>query len=346
MKNVVYLILVTVLMFILAPASQTQPEAVEESEKPAKKLGIKVEEYELNNGLKLLVIPKPTVPVVSTYVWYKVGSIDETPGNSGMAHFLEHMMFKGSKNYNVGEVDRVTVRNGGSNNAFTGNDYTGYYINLPKSRYHEALKIEADRMEHLTLDLAEFDAEKKVVQSESDISADDPSERMWSRLNNLLHGKHHVYSHPILGWPQDIQDCTRRDMRLFYERHYHPNHATIVLAGDITGKEALADVKAMFDSIPRGPELDRPKLTDIKFKGPVEIEEKSESQLVQFVQMYLTVEAGHSDEAALEVLGSVVGGGVTSRLNKQIVEKDKVAVSIGGGNWSRKLAGMFYITGA
>ncbi|MCF6227298.1 MAG: insulinase family protein [Planctomycetes bacterium] len=345
MKAAVSVVLALCLLVSITQVTFTQSDPTPKAEKLDRDTGIKVEEFTLDNGLKLLVIPKPTVPVVSTYVWYKVGSIDETPGRTGMAHFLEHMMFKGSKNYKVGEVDRVTVRNGGSNNAFTSFDYTGYYIDLPKSRYHEALKIEADRMAHLTLDLSEFDAEKKVVQSESDISADNPNGRMWMRLNNLLHGKHHVYAHPILGWPQDISDCTRRDMRLFYDAHYHPNHATIVLSGDITGKEALADVKKMFDSIPRGPELKRPKLVDIPFKGPIEIEEKSDSQVVQFGREYLTVEAGHKDEAALEVLGSVLGGGVTSRLYKQIVEQDKIATSIGSGHWSRRLAGMFSVWG-
>ncbi|MDC1142996.1 pitrilysin family protein [Planctomycetota bacterium] len=346
MKYAVSILLAVAMLLAFASVNLTQPDQPADADSAKDSKDLNVEEYVLDNGLKLLVIPKPTVPVVSTYVWYKVGSIDETPGNTGMAHFLEHMMFKGSKNYKVGDVDRVTVRNGGSNNAFTSFDYTGYYINLPKSRYHEALKIESDRMAHLTLDLAEFESEKKVVQSESDISADEPNSRMWMRLNNLVHGKHHVYSHPILGWPQDVKDCTRRDMRLFYERHYHPNHATIVLSGDITGKEALADVKAMFGAIPKGPELNRPKLEPIRFKGPVEIEEKSDSQVVQFAREYLTVHAGHPDEAALGVLGSILGDGVTSRLNQQVVEKDQVAVSIGAGHWSRRLAGMFSIWGA
>lgn len=302
-----------------------------------------VSEHVLDNGLKLLVVNRPGVPLVSTYIWYKVGSIDETPGRTGMAHFLEHMMFKGSRNYKVGEVDKVTVRNGGSNNAFTSNDYTGYYFDLPKSRYEEGLKIESDRMRHLTLDLAEFEAEKKVVQSESDISADDPSSQLWEEMNGKLFGPTHPYSHPVLGWPQDIEDITRRDMRLFYDKHYHPNHATIVMVGDISSEEALASVNEHFGSIPRGPELKRPEPTEIHFEGPQTVEVTSPADLIVMARQYLTVRAGHKDAAALDVLGMIMGSGVTSRFYRELVEKQRLAAGASCGHYDQKLAGSFWM---
>ena len=161
-------------------------------EKPAAEVqGLDVAEFTLDNGLRVLVVNRPGVPVVSSFVWYAVGAADEEPQKTGMAHFLEHMMFKGSSRYKKGDIDAITARNGGSNNAFTSNDYTAYFIDLPKSRYVEALKIEADRMRRLTLDQAEFDAEKKVVQSESDISADNPQSRLWERLDVELYGPEH-----------------------------------------------------------------------------------------------------------------------------------------------------------
>jgi len=312
---------------------------------PAKPLTLDVSEHVLDNGLKVVIVNKPGVPVVSSFVWYKVGSMDEKPGVTGVAHFLEHMMFKGSKDYKVGDVDKVTVRNGGSNNAFTSNDYTAYFIDLPKSRWREAMKIEADRMAHLTLDLKEFDSEKKVVQSESDISADNPGQRMWQRISTAVYGRAHPYGHPVLGWPQDVADTSRRDMRLFYEGHYHPNHATLVLCGDITSEEAMPVVKELFGPIRRGPELNRPKPTKVDFKGPVTLEELGDSEIIDFGRQYLTVPAGHADEAALDVLGLVLGGGTTSRLYRKLVDETQIAVGIGAGASSSILGGEFYIWG-
>lgn len=331
-------------LFALVVAGLLSTTLAVSQEAPAAKTGgLDVSEHVLDNGLRLLVVNRPGVPLVSSYVWYQVGAIDETPGNTGMAHFLEHMMFKGSKNYKVGEVDAVTVRNGGSNNAFTSNDYTAYYFELPKSRYKEALKIEADRMRHLTLEETEFDSEKKVVQSESDISADDPSSQLWEQMQLRLFGATHPNSHPVLGWPQDVQDITRRDMRLFYDRHYHPNHATLVLVGDITMDEALPTVTELFGSLERGPELKRPQPTDIKFKGPQQLEVKGDSEVIEFARQYLTVRAGHADTAALDVLGMILGSGVTSRLYRGLVEDQRVSTGVSAGHMDQMLAGSFYI---
>ncbi|MCB9933595.1 MAG: insulinase family protein [Planctomycetes bacterium] len=331
-------------LFALIVAGLLSTTLAVSQEAPAPKTaGLDVREHVLDNGLRLLVVNRPGVPLVSSYVWYQVGAIDETPGNTGMAHFLEHMMFKGSRNYKVGEVDGVTQRNGGSNNAFTSNDFTAYYFELPKSRYKEALKIEADRMRHLTLDEAEFDSEKKVVQSESDISADDPSSQLWERMQLALTGPTHPNSHPVLGWPQDVQDITRRDMRLFYDAHYHPNHATLVLVGDITMDEALPTVTELFGGLERGPELKRPQAPDVKFQGPVEIQVKGHSEVVEFGRQYLSVRAGHEDGPALDVLGMILGSGVTSRLYRALVEDQQIATSIAAGHQDQLLTGSFWL---
>ncbi|MCA8917714.1 MAG: insulinase family protein [Planctomycetes bacterium] len=325
---------------VLVAVSYSQGQEVPpKPEQPA----LEVHEHVLGNGLRLLVVPRPGVPLVSTYVWYKVGSMDEKPGQTGMAHFLEHMMFKGSRNYKVGDVDKVTQRNGGSNNAFTSNDYTAYYFELPKSRYKEALKIEADRMRHLTLDLTEFDSEKKVVQSESDISADDPSSQLWEKLGQALYGSTHPYSHPVLGHPQDVEDISRRDMRLFYDAHYHPNHATMVMVGDITDEEALGAVKGHFGNIPRGPDLNRPEPTEVVFNGPVEFEVKNQVDVIELGRQYPTARSGHADVPALDVLGMILGSGVTSRLYRSVVEDKRLATGISCGNYDQRLGGTFWL---
>lgn len=305
--------------------------------------GLDAREFTLDNGLKVVVVNRPGVPVVSSYVWYKVGSMDETPGITGMAHFLEHMMFKGSRNYAVGEVDQVTVRNGGSNNAFTSYDFTAYYIDLPKARFEEALKIEADRMRYLALDQAEFDSEKKVVQSESDIANDNPSQRLWTRMNAELHGQGHPYSHHILGNPEDVASMTREQMEAFYKRHYHPNHATLLLVGDITLDEAREAATKHFSAIPRGPELKRPEPRRIDFQGPRAIEVAGDSQVVEFGRQYLTVPAGHPDVEPLQVLGVILGGGVTSRLYRALVEDQEVTTGIASGHSDNMLSGSFWL---
>lgn len=333
-------------LFVVLFAASFAPFAIvaqdaAKTPKPAQKLD--VQEFQLENGLKVLVAHRPGVPVVSSYVWYQVGSMDEVRGNTGMAHFLEHMMFKGSKHYKVGEVDQVTVRNGGSNNAFTSNDFTAYYIDLPKSRYKEALKIEVDRMRHLTLDLTEFESEKKVVQSESDIYADDPNDQFWAKLSASIHPHDHPYAHPVLGWPQDVQDITRRDMRLFYEKHYWPNQAILVLSGDITVAEAKPVVTDMFGAIPRGPELNRPKPRDFSVNGPIVFEHKHDSSVVEFGRQYLTARAGHADQAALDLLGIILGGGVTSRLYREVVETRQVATAIASGHMEQMLSGSMWM---
>ncbi|NUO16707.1 MAG: insulinase family protein [Planctomycetaceae bacterium] len=320
----------------LAPLGAQEKPAAEDQ-------GLDVAEFTLDNGLRVLVVNRPGVPVVSSFVWYAVGAADEEPQKTGMAHFLEHMMFKGSSHYKKGDIDAITARNGGSNNAFTSNDYTAYFIDLPKSRYVEALKIEADRMRRLTLDQAEFDAEKKVVQSESDISADNPQSRLWERLDVELYGPAHPYAHPVLGWPQDIADTTRRDMRAFYDRHYHPNHATLVLCGDITEKEARPVVTELFGSIARGPEMKRPVYSPVQFKGRKSFEVRSDAEVVQMARAYMGVPAGHDDEPALDVLSMILGDGVTSRLYRHMVDETMQVNQIGAGNLTQMLGGIFYI---
>jgi len=300
-------------------------------------------EITLDNGLRVIVVNRPGVPVVSTYVWYAVGSADEEPQKTGIAHFLEHMMFKGSSKYKKGDIDSVTSRNGGSNNAFTSNDYTAYFIDLPKSRYAEALKIESDRMRHLGLDLKEFESEKKVVQSETDISADNPQSQLWERLDGYLYGSFHPYAHPVLGWRQDVEDTTRRDMRAFYERNYHPNHATLVMCGDITLEEAKPVIVDLFGNLPKGPELKRPAPVTSNFKGPRSYEVKGDTDVVQLVRGYPGVQAGHADEPALDVMGMILGDGVTSRLYTKLVDEGLLANQIAAGNSTQMLGGSFYI---
>ncbi|MCC6575496.1 MAG: insulinase family protein [Planctomycetes bacterium] len=326
------------LLVMIAAVATLGPSLAQEAPK-----GLDVSEYNLENGLKLIVVNRPGVPIVSSYVYYNVGSADEVPTKSGMAHFLEHMMFKGSRNYKKGEIDQICARNGGSNNAATSNDFTRYFINLPKSRYVEALKIEADRMRDLTLDGAEFDAEKKVVQSESDINADNPGAQLWERMEAVLFSDGHPYAHPTLGWPQDVQDTSRRDMREFYDRWYRPDNATIVLAGDITGDEAFPIIKELFGKIPRGPDVMRTTTWASSFKGPASIEQKGDSEVLQMIRMYGAVKCKTPDDYPLDVLGMIMGDGITSRLYRKLVDELKIADGVSAGNYSQKLAGCVYV---
>ncbi len=324
--------------FLFGAAIHSAQEAGSSSE-----IKLDAKEIVLENGLRVIVVNRPGVPVVTTFVWYAAGSCDEEPQQTGMAHFLEHMMFKGSSQYKKGDIDAITARNGGSNNAFTSNDYTAYYIDLPKSRYQEALKIEADRMRHLGLDEKEFDAEKKVVQSESDISNDDPHDQIWVKLYSEMFGAAHPYAHPVLGWKQDIEDMSRRDMRNFYDKHYYPNHATLILSGDITLDEAQPVVTKMFGDLQRGPELNRPKAQALEFKGRKTFEVKSDSEVIEMVRAYPGVPSGHVDEPALDVLSMILGDGVTSRFYHDLVDEAKLCNDIGSGDSTQMLGGFFYV---
>src|SRR5213075_1152587 len=208
----------------------------------------------LDNGLVVLTKELHTSPIVTNMLWYRVGSRNEELGQTGKSHFLEHMLFKGTERFKKGEIDLLTLKNGGGNNAFTSHDFTAYYFNFASDRWDIALEIEADRMVSCTFDREEFEAEKKVVIEELKSGLDSP----WGLLlqeEEAIAFKVHPYRNPIVGWLQDVERATAEQQQAYYRRYYHPNNATLVIAGDFDTDDVLKKVHRAFGSIPTGPSV-------------------------------------------------------------------------------------------
>src|SRR3954454_14928877 len=192
----------------------------------------------LDNGLVVLTKELHTSPIVTSMIWYRVGSRNEELGHTGKSHFLEHMLFKGTDRFKKGEIDLLTLKNGGGNNAFTSHDFTAYYFNFASDRWEIALDIEADRMVNCAFDPEEFEAEKKVVIEELKTGLDSPWGLLLQEVESCAF-KVHPYRNPIVGWLQDVERATVDSQQAYYRRYYHPNNATLVIAGDINTADVL-----------------------------------------------------------------------------------------------------------
>src|SRR5881409_1039250 len=206
----------------------------------------------LGNGLVILTKEVHTSPIVTSMIWYRVGSRNEELGHTGKSHFLEHMLFKGTERFKKGQIDLITLKNGGGNNAFTSHDFTAYYFNYASDRWDVALEIESDRIINCAFDPEEFEAEKKVVIEELKTGLDSP----WGLLlqeEEAVAYKVHPYRNPIVGWLQDVERATVEQQQAYYHRYYHPNNATLVISGDFDTDAALKNVDRAFSSIAAGP---------------------------------------------------------------------------------------------
>ena len=193
--------------------------------------------FTLGNGLKVVVIPDHRTPVVTQMIWYKVGSADETPGKSGLAHFLEHLMFKGTSKHPAGEFSQTVLRIGGNENAFTSTDYTGYFQRVPRDQLGKVMEFEADRMTGLVLKDENVLPERDVVLEEYNMRvANNPEARLTEQIMAALY-LNHPYGRPVIGWHQEIEKLDREDALAFYKRFYAPNNATLVIAGDVNADE-------------------------------------------------------------------------------------------------------------
>src|SRR5215218_4717049 len=196
--------------------------------------------FTLANGLQIVVIPDHRTPVVTHMIWYKVGSADETPGKSGLAHFLEHLMFKGTVRFPPGQFSQTVIRLGGQENAFTSTDYTGYFQRVPRDKLPTLMEFEADRMTGLTLKDENVLPERDVVLEEYNMRvANSPDARLSEQIMAALY-LNHPYGRPVIGWRHEIEQLNREDALEFYKRFYAPNNATLVVAGDVEPEEVRA----------------------------------------------------------------------------------------------------------
>jgi zinc protease len=279
----------------------------------------------LGNGLRVAVLHNPQAPVTTTALWYRAGAADDPPGRAGLAHFLEHLMYKGSGRYGPGEVDRRTQLLGGTNNAFTTHDATAYYFNLASDRWAEALAIEADRMRGLTLDPGEVENERRVILEEIAHYEDDPWDALEARVQAALYGSH-PYGRPVLGFPEELQAISREDLAGWHAERYRPDNAVLVVAGDV-GPEALDAAAAHFGEVtggaaPRAPLPPRPA------SGPVRLRRR-QGEVARFLGALPVPAATHPDFAGLRLLAGVLGGGRASRLHRALVEEGQLCAGVG-----------------
>ena len=209
--------------------------------------------FTLANGLQVVVIPDHRTPVVTHMIWYKVGSADETPGKSGLAHFLEHLMFKGTDKHPAGEFSKTVLRVGGKENAFTSTDYTGYFQRVPRDQLATMMEFEADRMTGLMLKDENVLPERDVVLEEYNMRvANNPDARLTEQIMAALY-LNHPYGRPVIGWRQEIEKLNREDALAFYKRFYAPNNAILVIAGDVEPKEIRPMVEKTYGQCRRSP---------------------------------------------------------------------------------------------
>ena len=296
--------------------------------------GPEIVNFRLGNGLEVVVIPDHRAPVATHMVWYRNGSADDPPGKSGIAHFLEHLMFKGTDAHPQGEFSRVIAELGGQENAFTGNDYTAYFQRVAKQHLGVMMEFEADRMTGLALTDDIIAPERDVVLEERRMHCDaDPGALLGEAVQSALF-THHPYGAPIIGWSHEIEGLTRADALAYYERFYTPQNAILVVAGDVEAGEVRRLAETTYGKIkPRveAPSRQRPKEPPPVARRTVTVnDEKVEQpswQRCYLAPSYHTAAPGEAE--ALEVLAHILGGGQTSLLYRVLTLEEKVAVTIG-----------------
>src|SRR6187402_1899446 len=278
-----------------------------------------VADYKLANGLELVVIPDHRAPVVTHMIWYKVGSADETAGKSGLAHFLEHLMFKGTDKNPSGRFSQVVATIGGQENAFTSADYTGYFQRVPRDQLKAMMEFEADRMTGLELTDDVVRPELNVVLEEQNMRvANNPAARLGEQMDAALY-LNHPYGRPVIGWRHEIEQLDREGALEFYRRFYAPNNAILVVAGDVTAAEVRTMAEETYGKVPRFAEI-KPRLRP---QEPVQQAARTvtladprvtQPSISRYYLAPSSLKARPGESEALDVLAHILGRGSNSRL--------------------------------
>ncbi|MCK4938862.1 MAG: insulinase family protein [Rhodospirillaceae bacterium] len=292
--------------------------------------------FTLDNGLDVVVVSNHRSPVVMQMLWYRVGSIDEPVSKSGMAHLLEHLMFKGTKKHPNGEFSKLVARNGGNENAFTSFDYTGYHQTVSADRLEMVMELEADRMSSLVLSDGDIETESNVILEERrQRIGNSPSGKLRLEVNARLFPNGHPYGRPVIGWEGEIKSITRSDLLDFYKKYYVPSNAVLVVVGDVSPETVRKLAVKYYGPINGSQPPLRPLLgiPDIPKSGEVIVRDARVGQPAWSLNV-IAPSLGNNNAgrvAAFEVLAQVLGGGTTSRLYKALVVGDGKAVSAGAG---------------
>ena len=296
--------------------------------------GPQVADFKLNNGLEIVVIPDHRAPVVTHMVWYKVGAADETPGKSGLAHYLEHLMFKGTTKNPGNTFSQAVAAIGGEENAFTASDYTGFFERVPREHLKEMMAFEADRMTNLVVTDAVARPELKVVLEELNMRvANNPGARLDEQMDAALY-LNHPYHRPVIGWHHEVEKLTYNDALAFYRRFYTPNNVVVVVAGDVTPDEVKSDAEATYGKVPVRAEIGpRVRPTEPVQDAPRTVTLADPRVAEPSVERYYlapsAATAKPGEEEALDVLATVLGKDANSRLYKTLVMDKGLALSAG-----------------
>jgi len=299
------------------------------------------ETFTLENGLQVVVLPDHRAPVVTHMVWYKVGSADEKPGKSGIAHFLEHLMFRGTENVPSGELSKIVARHGGQDNAFTSVDYTAYFQRVSVDRLPLVMQLEADRMTNLMLSEDVVNPERSVILEERSQRTDNNPEALLAEQMGAALFMAHPYGTPIIGWEHEIRGLTQKDAVDFYKTYYAPNNAVLIVAGDVTAEHLRPLAERYYGAIPRQEVPERMRPQEPPHIAPRRISfADARVKQASLRRSYLapSYSTSTNDEAyALDVLVQILGTGSTSRLYKSLVVDKAMATSAGAWYWSTTL---------
>jgi zinc protease len=295
-------------------------------------LSAEVQEFKLDNGLKIVVQEDHRAPVVVSQVWYRAGALDEVNGKTGVAHVLEHMMFKGTKAVPAGKFSRLIAAAGGKENAFTAQDQTTYFQQLEKSNLPLSMKLEADRMANLNLTDEEFAKEIKVVMEERRWRTEDkPQSKVNEQFNSTIYHVH-PYGRPVVGWMNDLENMTAADAREWYKTWYAPNNATLVVVGDVNAQDVLKLAKHYFGPLKSQALPSRKPQVEPEQKGERRVVVKAQAKLPYVLMGFHVPSLQDADKDvepyALEILAGVLNGNASARLNQNLVRQSQIAVDV------------------
>ncbi|HEY2836579.1 MAG TPA: pitrilysin family protein, partial [Rhizomicrobium sp.] len=290
-------------------------------------------QFSLPNGMQVLVIPDHRAPVVTQMLWFKVGAVDDPPGISGVAHFFEHMMFRGTKQVPGDLYAQTIAKNGGEDNAFTTHDYTAFYEQIAADRLKLAMDLEADRMANLDLSDNNVTTERDVVLEERRMRVENnPQAMLGEQMEAALHMSH-PYGRPVLGWAEEVRHIDKMSAQDFYKHHYAPNNATLIVAGDVTPEQIRVMAQAAYGKLPSRPLQPRaefaepPRLTETRITLVRPDVQVPLMERVYRVPSYAQASPGQAE--SFETLAQVMGGDQTATLYRVLVEEKKLATDAG-----------------
>lgn len=308
-------------------------------------------ETTLANGLKVVVKEDHRAPVVAHMVWYRVGSMDEVDGTSGVAHLLEHMMFKGTPKVGPGEFSKRVAAAGGRDNAFTSRDYTAYFQQIPKERLGEMMALEADRMRHLNVDPKEFAQEIKVVMEERRLRTEDEPQSLLFEQAHAVAYQAHPYRRPIIGWMNDLENMTARDAKAWYDQWYVPNNAILVVSGDVQHEQVFKLARQYYGPLKsRALPVRKPQVEPLQ-KGVRRLVVKGPAELPLLLLGWKAPKVerldGPVEPFALDMLAAILDGHDAARLGRSLVREQQLATSVGASyDGLNRGPAMFYLYGS